>query len=112
MLKHTLATMRRLFGLPGQGFAFAEHDGAGRPPRTTLIYRLRAWPLLPDADRTADIYRVLSVMSSRPLNRQWMLSNSRLAAPQLDALLQRLVDAGAVEVIDPARFAGRQARRA
>ena len=50
-------------------------------------------------------------MSSRPLNRQWILAHTRIEAPQLEELLRTLVAQGAVEVIDPARFAGREAIR-
>ena len=70
-----------------------------------LIYRLKAWPSLPEAGRTAEIYRMLSVMSSQPVNRQWLLSRCTMAPRQLDALLTRLMDEGALEVIDPSGFA-------
>lgn len=66
----------------------------------SLIYRLRYWPELPIAERTADVFRVLSVMSTRPINRGWILAHSKLRAERLDRLLQRLVGEGAVEVID------------
>ena len=69
-----------------------------------LIYRLKAWPRLPEAGRTAEIYRMLSVMSSQPVNRQWLLSRCTMAPGQLDALLARLMDEGALEVIDPSGF--------
>jgi hypothetical protein len=84
----------------------------GDPAANDLIYRMKAWPQLPEAGRTAEIYRMLSVMSSRPVNRQWMLARSGLRAPDLDGLLDHLVDVGAIEVIDPARFAGREALQA
>lgn len=70
-----------------------------------LIYRLRRWPDLPTASRTADVLRLLSVMSHRPVNRRWMLANTRLDAAHLDSLLRRLVEAGAVDVIDSSGFA-------
>ena len=71
-----------------------------------LIFRLKAWPRLPEAGRTAEIYRVLSVMSSQPVNRQWLVSRCSSMAPgQLDALLLRLKDEGVLEVIDPSGFA-------
>jgi hypothetical protein len=70
---------------------------------------MRSWPQLPEDGRTADIYRVLSVMSHQPVNRQYLLARCRLAPAQLDKLLTRLVEEGALEVIDPARFAGREA---
>lgn len=70
-----------------------------------LIYRLKHWPELPSASRTADVYRALSVMSNRPVNRHWILTHSRLRAHQVDSLLQQLVDDDAVEVIDASRYA-------
>lgn len=70
-----------------------------------LIYRLKHWPDLSNIDRTADVFRALSVMSNRPINRRWILANSKLSAVQVDDLLQRLVAEGAVEVIDGSKFA-------
>jgi hypothetical protein len=70
-----------------------------------LIYRLKYWPELPGPDRTADVFRALSVMSTRPINRHWILAHSKLRAEQVDKLLQRLVEEGAVEVIDGSKFA-------
>ena len=70
----------------------------------SLIYRLKRWPDLPSQARTAGVLRTLSVMSSRPVNRQWILSTSRLRADQVDRLLKRLTDEGAVEVIDGSKF--------
>ena len=69
-----------------------------------LIYRLRHWPDLPHLSRTADVFRALSVMSHRPVNRHWILANSKLQARQVDRLLQQLVDEGAVDVIDGSKF--------
>jgi len=69
-----------------------------------LVYRLRHWPELPSAARTADVLRLLSVMSHRPVNRRWMIAHSRLEATRIDTLLQRLVARGEVEVIDPSHF--------
>jgi hypothetical protein len=74
-------------------------------PRSDLIFRLRAWPRLPEDGRTAEVYRMLSVMSNQPVNRHWLLTRFALAPQQLDALLQHLVDDGSVEVIDPTGFA-------
>jgi hypothetical protein len=70
-----------------------------------LIFRLRAWPSLPESGRTAEVYRMLSVMSNQPVKRQWLLTRFALGPQQLDALLQQLVAQGSVEVIDPRRFA-------
>jgi hypothetical protein len=106
----TLDALRRLLAL---GPRQAQHAPAPRPVRShpgrqllrdNLIFRLRAWPQLPEAGRTAEIYRILSVMSSQPVNREWLESRSRMAPQQLEDLLQTLVAEGALEVIDPARF--------
>lgn len=69
-----------------------------------LIYRLRHWPSLPTAVRTAEVLRLLSVMSHRAVNRRWMLAHSKLEAAQVEALLRRLVAKGDVEVIDIRRL--------
>ncbi len=69
-----------------------------------LIYRLKHWPDLPSHYRTADVYRALSVMSNRPVNRHWILAHSKLHPAQVDLLLQRLVDNDAVEVVDASKF--------
>ena len=70
-----------------------------------LIYKLRHWPDLPTGLKTAAIFRTLSVMSSRPVNRHWILSTSGLPAEQVDLLLANLQFQGAVDVIDSSRFA-------
>jgi hypothetical protein len=75
-----------------------KHEGDG------LIYRLRRWPELPAAGKTADVLRTLSVMSNHPVSRQWLLGHSELPARQLDQLLQWLVNQGAVEVIDTCKY--------
>jgi hypothetical protein len=89
----------------------ATRPAAGRAQGVArdLIFRMKSWPQLPEDGRTADIYRVLSVMSNQPVNRQWLLARCRLTPEQLDKLLMRLVADGALEVIDPARYAGREA---
>lgn len=69
-----------------------------------LIYRLKHWPSLPDSYKTANVYRVLSLMSNRRVNRNWIQVHSKLPAEQLDRLLRRLVDNGALEVIDASKF--------
>lgn len=108
-----LDALRRLLALGRRDATDAPDDEATRPAsghrlrRGNLIFRLRAWPQLPESGRTAEIYRMLSVMSSQPVNREWLEARCRMAPQQLDDLLQSLVAEGAVEVIDPARFAGR-----
>lgn len=69
-----------------------------------LIYRLKHWPELPRASRTADVFRALSVMSNRPVNRHWILANSKMRAQEVDRLLERLVAQDAVDVIDGSKF--------
>lgn len=111
----TLDTMRRFFGA-GRG----HRNGAFAPttlepeaaPGNDLIYRLKSWPELPETGRTADIYRIFSVMSQRPVNRQWILAHSRMRPERLDQLLLTLEADGVLEVIDPSRFAGRDACQA
>lgn len=75
-----------------------ENEGDG------LIYRLKHWPELPASSRTADVFRALSVMSTRPVNRHWILTHSKLRPEQVDRLLQRLVDENAVETIDGSKY--------
>lgn len=107
-------TLRRLLGARRKE-AGPPHFLATRPAGAAptlrgadLIFRLKAWPQLPEAGRTAEIYRMLSVMSSQPVNRRWLMERTRMAPQQLDALLVQLVREGALEVIDPARFADRE----
>jgi hypothetical protein len=114
---HTL-TLRGLFGAKRKESSTSPFQatipasGEHRPPRGDLIFRMRSWPQLPEDGRTADIYRVLSVMSQQPVNRQYLLARCRLAPQQLDALLMKLVADGALEIIDPARFTNREPRTA
>lgn len=69
-----------------------------------LIYRLKHWPRIPAASKNADILRTLSVMSHRPVNRRWILSSSGLSAREVDMLLRRLVEQGAVQVTDAGEY--------
>lgn len=71
-------------------------DASGR------AYRLTAWPELPADLQTADVYRALSLMSTRAVNAQWLQFRSRLGEDQAARLLRLLVEQGAVEVSDPA----------
>jgi hypothetical protein len=82
-----------------------EAEDSKLPLPGEAIYRLKHWPRLHSLKKNADIYRTLSVMSHRPVNRRWILSSSRLTEKQVDRLLERLVDEGAVEVIDTSKFA-------
>lgn len=118
MLTLTLDMVRRVLALTRRDAMDAGPFAATRPATgqglagAELIYRLKAWPQLPEAGRTAEIYRMLSVMSSQPVSRQWLLARTRMAPQQLDELLSQLARDGALEVIDPARFAGREPCRA
>lgn len=70
------------------------------PGEDGLVYRLKHWPTLPSAIRTADVLRLLSVMSHRAVNRRWIRAHTRLEAAQIESLLRRLVAHGDAEVID------------
>ena len=70
----------------------------------TLIYRLRRWPKLPSASMNTDVSRTLSVMSTRPVNRRWILNNSSLQEREVDSMLRHLVEQDAVEVTDAAKY--------
>ena len=70
-----------------------------------LAYRLRHWPeRLPPSLHTADVLRTLSVMSNRPVNREWIRRNSSLKSSELDQLLDLLALHGDVEVLDTSRY--------
>lgn len=69
-----------------------------------LAYRLRHWPDLPPGMRTADVLRLLSLMSNRPVSRHWILVYSTLTAQRLDRLVERLSAQDALEVIDTSGF--------
>jgi hypothetical protein len=100
-----LAPLRRLLGAAGRRAFAASHPAGECVLGADLIYRLKSWPRLPEAGRTLDIYRMLSVMSSRPVNRQWIMSRVRMEPRQLEEMLLQWVSEGALEVIDPSRFA-------
>lgn len=70
-----------------------------------LVYRLRHWPELPQSQRTAPVYKALSLMSTRPVNRNWFVRHSRMKPQQLDRLFEILLAQGAVEVVDVSAFA-------
>lgn len=72
--------------------------------RSEPIYRLRTWPFLQPTMRTADVLRLLSLMSNRPVNRSWMLKHSPLGAARVDSLLDLLLGQDALETIDPSHF--------
>jgi hypothetical protein len=70
----------------------------------SLIYRLKHWPELPATRRTANVFRALSVMSHRPVNRRWFATHSKLPAREVDQLLADLIGEDAVEVIDGSKY--------
>jgi hypothetical protein len=111
MLTSTFDMLKRVAAISRRDRPEASPFEATRPfsgaavPQSNLIFRLKAWPDLPETGRTAEVYRMLSVMSSQPVNRQWLLARCRMAPKQLDELLLKLVADGALEVINPARFA-------
>ncbi|HEY8048407.1 MAG TPA: hypothetical protein VIE63_04485 [Ramlibacter sp.] len=71
-----------------------------------LAYRLRRWPeRLPDALRTAGVLRALSVMSSRPVSREWIDRHANLRTAAVDELLELLVARGELDVVDTSKFA-------
>lgn len=72
--------------------------------RHGLIYRLREWPALPEAWHTAPVFRALSVMSQRPVNRHWLIARQGMAPAQADALIRYLVTHDAVDVVDATAF--------
>jgi len=107
MSSFTLPAMPRFTAVLRQWVRRAEPAPAGsrcNPDAPPLIYRLRSWPQLDEAGRTAPIYRMLSIMSNRPISRAWILANLGMEPAELDPLLAQLVECGAVEVIDPSGF--------
>jgi hypothetical protein len=85
-------------------FIHSQRDEVSGLDGDGLIYRLKQWPELPSASRTADVLRALSVMSNRPVNRQWILKHSKMREAEVDRLLARLVQDDAVEVIDSSKY--------
>jgi hypothetical protein len=74
-----------------------------------LIYRLKHWPELPGNLRTAEVLRLVSLMSSRPLRRSWILDRTRMDERRLDLLVRRLSAQKALDVLDPSRLPDRPA---
>jgi hypothetical protein len=97
---------RQLFKLPSNPFLPTEVIDP-RCDEELLIYRLRRWPKLPSSSMSTGITRTLSVMSTRPVNRRWILNNSSLQAHEVDGMLHRLVEQGAVEVTDAGKYGPR-----
>jgi len=75
------------------------------PASNSLVYRLRQWPEhLPTTLRTANVLMTLSLMSNRPVNRDWMVRHSKIKPAALDKLLDVLVTSGDVDVVDTSKF--------
>jgi hypothetical protein len=66
-----------------------------------LIYRLKHWPELPASLRTAEVLRLVSLLSGRPLRRSWILSRTQLNEQRLDLLVRHLSAQKALDVLDP-----------
>jgi hypothetical protein len=78
---------------------------ATQPAPVGLVYRLRQWPEhLPPTLRTANVLQALSLMSNRPVNRDWMVRHSTIKPAALDELLDILVSRGHVDVVDTSKF--------
>jgi len=71
----------------------------------TLVYRLRHWPELPASLRKAAVFRALSIMSQRPVNRGWIVRHSKMQPGEIDDLLHQLAAQDALQVIDVADYA-------
>jgi hypothetical protein len=80
-------------GLPESTFGNDKH-----------VYRLRHWPELPSAHRTAVVYKALSLMSNRPVNRGWFVRHSRMKQKEVDGLIAELLAQGALEVVDVSSY--------
>ncbi|HUR89160.1 MAG TPA: hypothetical protein VMZ74_08740 [Ramlibacter sp.] len=75
------------------------------PATARGAYRLRHWPDdIPGSFHTADVLRALSVMSHRPVTREWLLRQSNLKPRVLDGLLDLLVARGDLEVLDTSKY--------
>ena len=70
-------------------------------PQSDLVYRLKHWPELPPALRTAEVLRLVSLLSSRPVRRSWILSCTRLDEQRLSVLIKCLSAQQALDVLDP-----------
>jgi hypothetical protein len=85
-------------------FVSSQRESEAANEADGLIYRLKHWPDLPAERRTANVFRALSVMSHRPVNRRWFTTHSKLATQEVDQLLDYLAGEGAVEIIDGSKY--------
>jgi len=95
---------RRTSGFGDLGFA-ASVRGEAIISGDTLVYRLKHWPELPTPLRKASVFRALSVMSQRPVNRGWIVRHSKMRPAEIEDLLHHLATQGALQVIDVAQYA-------
>jgi len=70
----------------------------------TLVYRLRRWPDLPTTLRKASVYRALSVMSQRPVNRGWLARQAGMEQANIEELMHVLATQDALLVLDTAEY--------
>ena len=98
-IRKTASSFAPLLALSGDEAPPAARAGEG------CVYRLRQWPALPSRWRTARVYRTLSVMSQRPVNRHWLVAFQGLKPSQADALIAYLMTHDAVDVVDTGTFA-------
>lgn len=93
--------VRRLLGLRSMarqlmtGFAGLDVQEAGDTRAMWhgigFAYRLRAWPALRWADKTAPIYRALSVMSTRPVSVAWFAKRSGISTHRAQEIVDWLM---------------------
>jgi hypothetical protein len=82
----------------------AQTKGTTLPP-VQFAYRLRAWPALRSARRTAGVMQALTRMELGPVSKRWFVSACRLPARDAAFLLDELVQHGYVLELELAREA-------
>lgn len=70
----------------------------------TLVYRLKRWPEMPAHLRKAPVFRALSIMSQRPVNRGWVARHAQMKPGQVEDLFHQLAVQDALHVIDTAGY--------
>lgn len=104
VLDRLVRRARQIFNPVAEPFRPTEVTEVRGADPDQLIYRLRRWPKLPSSRMNTGVTRALSVMSTRPVNRRWILNNSSLPAHEVDSVLRLLVEQDAVEVIDAGKY--------
>lgn len=97
-IRKTTSSFAQLCATPQDTVLDDEADRRG------LIYKLREWPMLPEAWHTAPVFRALSVMSQRPVNRHWLVARQGMAPAQADALIHYLIKHDVVDIVDATAF--------